>query len=92
METTTIIKHCVFIGILTIIIGIITEKTLYKFNRRNNILSRLKHNYFLFVLSLFIFGMFIQFLFEYSGFETYCYRKCDETHCEYICQMKINVD
>jgi len=87
-----LILHCIIIGIFTILMGLLTEKTLSKYQRKNNFLSKLKHNYPLFIVSLFTFGIILHLLFEYSGFEAYCEKKCnDQNVCSYVCTIKMNV-
>jgi len=87
-----LVKNCIIIGIFTIFIGIITEKTLYKFNRKNNFLSRLKRSFPQFICTLFLFGIVLHLFFEYSGLEAGCSRKCDELtkQCKYVCEVKMN--
>ena len=91
MNTKTIVNS-IYVGIFTIIIGIITEKILYKLNRKNNFLTRWSHNYLKFICYLFIIGLFINSVMEISGFETSCTKKCDPitNTCNYVCNVKIN--
>jgi len=86
-----LLKKCVIIGIFTVVIGIFTEKTLHKFNRKNNFLSRLRRSFPQFVATLFLFGIGLYLLLEYSGFEASCSRKCDDItkQCNYVCEIKI---
>jgi hypothetical protein len=87
-----LIKNSIYIGIFTIIIGFITEKILYKFNRKNNFLTRWKQSLPNFIVILFVIGLLINLLIEYSGFEASCTRKCDRltNKCDYVCNVKIN--
>lgn len=88
-----LIYHCIVVGVVTVFIGIVTEKTLERYNRKDNFLSRLKQNYILFILCLFTFGAFMHYVFEYTGFEAYCHKKCNESgdKCEYVCNVKFNL-
>ena len=88
--TNNIIFNCVKVGVITVILMVITEKILYKYNKKNNFLTRLKKkNCCLFILSLFIVGTIIQFFAEYTGFEAYCEKKCIDGKCDYVCNIKI---
>ena len=85
-----LISNCIIIGIFTVIVGYMTEKTLNKFNRKNNFLSNLKQSTFKFIITLFLFGVSLHLLLEYSGFEANCIRKCDtQNNCNYVCTIKV---
>ena len=79
--------NCFIIGIFTIIIGIITEHILCKFDKKDNCLSRIKIYYSNFIILLFIFGFTVHLFFECSGFESYCEKKCINNNCSYICHF-----
>ena len=86
----SLLKNCIIVGIFTICVGFFTEKTLNKFNRKNNFLSRLKRSYPQFILTLFIFGIGFYLLLEYTGFEASCAKKCNEMNqCNYVCEVKM---
>ena len=86
----SLLKNCVIIGIFTVGIGFLTERTLNKLNRKNNFLSRLKRSFPQFILTLFLFGICLHLLLEYTGFEASCTRKCNAMNqCNYVCEVKI---
>lgn len=89
--TNKLILHCIIIGIFTIFIGLVVEIMLRSKKRECNFLTKLKkRNISLLILVLFIFGFFIHYLFEYSGFEAYCEKKCIDGKCDYVCNIKMN--
>lgn len=88
MDTDTLIRNCIIVGGITVLIGLYTERTLAKYERRDNFLSRLKKNYCLFIIILFLFGCAIHYLFDYIGLEAACEKKCIEDKCEYNCYVK----
>ena len=82
--------NCLIAGVITIVIGLVTERTLSKYERKDNFLSRLKKNYALFIVMLFLFGCFTHYFFEYIGLEAACEKKCENNKCEYRCYVKVN--
>lgn len=88
--TQTLLLNCVIVGVITVLIGILTEKTLYYYDKKDNFLSRHKHNYLLFIVALFLFGCFLHCIFEYTGLEAACERKCTNDKCEYQCFVKFH--
>jgi hypothetical protein len=90
MTTQQITINCIIVGIITVAIGIFTEKTLHKYDRKDNFLSRLKKNYALFIICLFLFGCAVHYLFDYIGLEAACERKCENDKCQYQCFVKFH--
>jgi len=87
-----LIINNIYAGIFSIMIGYITEKILYTFNRKNNFLTRWKHSFPKFIILLFLIGVLINSFVEYTGFEANCTRKCDSltNKCNYVCNIKMN--
>lgn len=87
-----LLKDCIIIGIFTNILGLITEKILYKYNRKNNFLSNTKKESFLkLVIILFFIGVGLHLFVIYSGLEVYCERRCNELNeCKYVCKLEMN--
>lgn len=86
-----LLRNCILTGLLTIGIGLFTERTLTKYDRKDNFLSRLKKNYFLFILILFSVGCLIHYFFDYIGLEASCERKCANDVCEYKCHISYKI-
>jgi len=84
-----LIEKCIIIGIITVIIGMLTEKILTYYESTNNFLSKAKNsNTTTFILYLFIFGYSLGYIMDLIGFEAYCERKCNEANfCNYSCKV-----
>ena len=89
MAFDKLLANCVIVGMITIAIGIFTERTLYRYDRKDNFLSKLKRNYLSFILILFLFGFLVHYIFDYIGLEAACEKKCVDDFCEYKCYVKV---
>ena len=86
-----LIFNCIIVGAITVAIGLFTERTLNKYERKDNFLSRLKKNYALFIIVLFLFGCLVHYIFDYVGLEAACEKKCENEICEYNCYIKYTI-
>ena len=86
-----LIFNCIIVGAITVAIGLFTERTLNKYERKDNFLSRLKKNYALFIIVLFLFGCLVHYIFDYVGLEAACEKKCENEVCEYQCYVKYKI-
>jgi hypothetical protein len=85
-----LIKKCVWTGIFSFVIGMITEYILHKYGKDDNILTKYKNkNKYLFCIYAFCFGFLLRDFLEIIGFEAYCEQKCNLGKCDYVCTVKI---
>jgi|688.fasta_scaffold1861533_1 hypothetical protein len=86
-----LVKKCVYTGLFSLVIGIITEIILSKLGKTDNILTKTKSkNNTLFFIYAYSFGFILRYFLEIIGFEAYCEQKCIQDKCKYVCTLKIN--
>jgi hypothetical protein len=92
-----IIAESLFFGFITMLIGSVVIKIIIKFNEIehndsiiiNDYLKKLDSKYII-EIALFVTGISIHLLFEYSGFNNwYCEKECVDDVCQMICRKKI---
>lgn len=83
-----LLKRCLIAGITAMIIGYITEYILYKKDRHDNFLTKMKQKcLYRFLVLLFLIGCGIHIFSELIGFEAYCEKKCNAGTCSYTCRI-----
>ena len=86
-----VVCECVIIGVITLIIGNIITKLLFKFNDVNDNESLdstlVKYsNSYIFHIILFLTGVILHLLLEYIGLEKwYCEKVCMKDKCNMVC-------
>ena len=86
-----VVCECVIIGFITLIIGNIITKLLFKFNDSNENESMdatlVKYsNSYIFHIILFLTGVILHLLLEYIGLENwYCEKVCMKDKCNMVC-------
>lgn len=79
----------VTIAIITVLIGLITEKILFLTNKKENIFTILKKSYIKFIFTLGLLGIIIHIIIKYYKFDQiYCEKKCSDEVCSIICNIK----
>jgi hypothetical protein len=90
METKNkLIFNCFIIGIFAIFIGLCSEKILKLCKKPNNCLTKMKNNFTIFIVTLFVIGIVIHLFSVFIGLEAYCEKKCIDNNCNYVCSIKM---